>query len=211
MKALLIVDVQNDFLSHGSLAVTDGEAIIDSINALQPMFDYVVASQDWHPATHKSFAKNHTSQKEFDVINWRGKEQVLWPMHCVQNSYGAQLSDRLHSAAIAAIIRKGMREEVDSYSAFFDNDHSSSTGLLGWLQEMAITELYVCGLAADFCVFYTAKDAVQNGLTTFYIEDATRAISASGYEKAKKELLALGVEFCTVETLKKKWDFNRTS
>ena len=201
MKALLIVDIQNDFLSGGSLSVPEGNEIITQINAIQPFFDFIIASQDWHPANHKSFASNHPKNQPFDVIDWRGAKQVLWPNHCVQGTYGAQFSDQLQTNPISAIIRKGMNPEIDSYSVFFDNDQKNSTGLLGLLRELKCTDVYVCGLAADFCVYYSALDAVKNGFSTFFVEDASKPISREGYQKAKKDLLAREVTFVSVQEI----------
>ena len=194
-KVLIIVDIQNDFLPGGALGVAKGETIIPVINQIQNQFDYIIATQDWHPENHKSFASNHKNKKEFDVIELNGLEQVLWATHCVQGSFGSQFSKDLKQHRISAIIRKGMDIETDSYSGFFDNGKRNTTGLLGLLKERAVSEVYVCGLAADYCVYYTAKDAVENGFKTFYMEDATKAISEENYQKCKKELLSSGVVF----------------
>ena len=202
MKALLIVDIQNDFLPGGRLAVNQGDTIIPDINSIQPYFDIVIATQDWHPENHKSFAKNHIGKKEFETVDLNGLPQVLWPVHCVQGSYGAQFAGTLHTHAVSAIIRKGMNPEVDSYSGFYDNGKRNATGLSGLLNELQVHDVYVCGLAADYCVYYTAKDAVQNGFNTFFIEDATRAIDENNYQNAKKELLSLGVIFTKTAHLK---------
>ena len=147
------------------------------INKLQNYFNVVIATQDWHPENHKSFACNHLNKREFEVIDLNGLQQVLWPKHCVQGSFGAAFSDTLKTDKISTVIRKGMNCKTDSYSAFFDNGKQNTTGLLGLLKEQKINNVYVCGLAADYCVYYTAKDAAENGFKTFYIEDATKAIS----------------------------------
>lgn len=194
MKALIIVDVQNDFLENGSLAVADGNEVIPIINALQNGFDYVIATQDWHPESHKSFAVNHANKKEFEVIDLNGLQQVLWPVHCVQNSFGSQFHEALETSKIKAIFRKGTDIEVDSYSGFYDNGKRNTTGLVGYLKELNVTEVYVCGLAADYCVFYTAKDAAALGFKTFFIEDATKYISEGNYLKTKAEMKSLGIE-----------------
>nr|WP_298005508.1 bifunctional nicotinamidase/pyrazinamidase [uncultured Flavobacterium sp.] len=194
-NALLIIDIQNDFLPTGSLAVPNGEEVIPIINKLQNQFDLIIATQDWHPENHKSFACNHLNKKNFDIIDLNGLKQVLWPQHCVQGSQGANFSAALQTDKIATIIRKGMDTETDSYSGFFDNGKRNTTGLLGLLKEQKISDVYVCGLAADYCVYYTAKDAVENGFHTFYIEDASKAISQENYVKCKEELLSLGVTF----------------
>src|SRR5690554_425870 len=194
-KALIIVDIQNDFLPNGKLAVYQGNEIIPIINNLQNNFDLIITTQDWHPANHKSFAANHKDKKEFEIIDLNGLPQVLWPIHCVQGTKGAELNSELNTDAVSMIIRKGMDVETDSYSAFFDNDKRNKTGLHGYLQEHNISEIYVCGLAADYCVYYTAKDAVDLGYTVFYIENATKFISEDSYQNAKNELINLNVEF----------------
>lgn len=194
-KALIIVDIQNDFLPNGKLAVNQGNEIIPIINNLQNNFDLIIATQDWHPANHKSFAANHKDKKEFEIIDLNGLPQVLWPIHCVQGTKGAELNSELNTDAISMIIRKGMDVETDSYSAFFDNDKRNKTGLHGYLQEHNVSEVYVCGLAADYCVYYTGKDAADLGYTVFYIENATKYISEDSYQKAKNELINLNVEF----------------
>ncbi|QHL86421.1 bifunctional nicotinamidase/pyrazinamidase [Nibribacter ruber] len=192
MKALLLIDIQNDFLPGGSLAVPDGDAIIPLVNHLQPKFDLVVATQDWHPSNHKSFAGQHAGNKVFDTITLNGLEQVLWPHHCIQGTPGADFSSALDMHRVEAIFRKGTNPEIDSYSGFYDNGHLKSTALAEYLRGKGVTEVYVAGLAADFCVFFTAKDALQEGFATYFIEDATRAISSEGFERAKADLLAKG-------------------
>lgn len=194
MKALIVVDIQNDFTSKGSLPVPNGEDIIDTVNQLQLKFDLVVATQDWHPATHKSFASNHENRKPFDKILLHGLEQVLWPDHCVQGTAGAEFHPELHMEKIEAIFRKGMDSEIDSYSGFYDNGHRKITGLSGYLKERHVKSVYVCGLAGDLCVYFTTKDAIKEGFKTFLIEDATRSISEEGFEKAKADLKKIGGE-----------------
>ena len=192
MKTLVIIDVQNDFLPGGALAVPGGNEIIPVINNIQQNFDLVIATQDWHPGDHASFAVNHSGKKEFEIITWNGKEQVLWPVHCVQKSNGAQFQKDLETSQIEAIFRKGVNPEIDSYSGFYDNAHLKSTGLAGYLREKGVEELYFAGLAADYCVYFSILDALQEGFTAFLIEDATRAIDPAGYEKAKQTILARG-------------------
>lgn len=192
MKALVLVDIQNDFLDGGSLAVPLGNEIIPIVNLLIPTFDVVVATQDWHPANHKSFASKHIGKQPFEMINLNGLPQVLWPDHCVQGSFGAQFHKDLNTNAIEAVFRKGIDVEVDSYSGFFDNGRRNTTGLTGFLKEKQITEVYVCGLAGDFCVQYTANDALQQGFTTFMIVDAIRSINTQNFEKIKKEFVSNG-------------------
>ena len=192
MRALLLVDIQNDFIPGGALAVPGGDEIIPVANDLQKHFDLVVATQDWHPVNHKSFASNHTGKEIFEVIDLNGMEQVLWPEHCVQGTEGAEFSKELDINKIEAIFRKGTDSEIDSYSGFYDNGHRKTTGLSNYLKGKNIKELYVAGLAADYCVYFTAKDALAEGFTTYLIEDAVRAISAEGFEKAKEDILSKG-------------------
>jgi nicotinamidase/pyrazinamidase len=188
MKALLLIDIQNDFVPGGALAVAGGDEIIPLVNRLQPQFELVVATQDWHPAGHLSFASSHPGQQVFDRIDLYGLAQVLWPDHCVQGTAGAELHPALDQHRIEAIFRKGTAREIDSYSGFFDNGHRKATGLADYLRGRGVTELYLAGLAADYCVFFSAKDARELGFQTFLIEDATRAISPEGFAQAKAEL-----------------------
>lgn len=192
MRALIIVDVQNDFTSGGKLAVPHGEDIVPLINRLSSNFELVVATQDWHPETHKSFASNHAGKKPFDKTNLAGLEQVLWPDHCVQESAGANFHPALNMKKVEAIFRKGMDPEIDSYSGFYDNGHKKSTGLSGYLKERNVETVYVSGLAGDYCVFYTAKDALKEGFKTVLLEDASRPIQQENFEKAKAEIKTMG-------------------
>lgn len=192
MRALIIVDVQNDFVSGGSLEVPAGEQIVPLVNELAEKFDLVVATQDWHPQDHKSFASNHPDKKPFEKIALHGLEQVLWPDHCVQGSSGADFHPQLEMKRIEAIFRKGMDPEIDSYSGFYDNGHKKNTGLAGYLKDRGVRQVFVSGLAGDYCVFYTAMDALKEGFDTFLIEDATRSIVPADFEKAKKKIAALG-------------------
>jgi nicotinamidase/pyrazinamidase len=201
MLALIVVDIQNDFTPGGTLAVPEGDKIIPLVNELQNSFDLVVATQDWHPPTHKSFASNHPGKKPFENITLHGLDQVLWPDHCVQGTPGAQFHEALHSAKIEAIFRKGMDPEIDSYSGFFDNGYKKSTGLAGYLRERKVTKIFVCGLASDYCVFYTVKDALRENFDTYFIEDATRPIDPVGLEKAKNEILSSGGQVIKSEML----------
>jgi nicotinamidase/pyrazinamidase len=191
MNALLLIDIQNDFLPGGSLAVPEGDEIIEIVNEIQEKFDLVVATQDWHPVNHKSFAINHDKQL-FDVIELAGMQQVLWPAHCVQNSYGAELSEKLLMGKVESIFRKGTNPEIDSYSGFFDNGHLKSTALADYLKGMQVDTVYLAGLAGDYCVYYSAKDALLQGFKTFIIEDATRPIDSVGFEIAKKDIIGSG-------------------
>ncbi|MGN6616010.1 MAG: bifunctional nicotinamidase/pyrazinamidase [Ilyomonas sp.] len=194
MKALLLIDIQNDFLPGGTLAVPGGDAIIPLCNELQKHFDLVVATQDWHPRNHKSFASNHAEKNTFDVIELNGLQQVLWPDHCVQGTGGAAFAEALNMNRVEAIFRKGMNTEIDSYSGFFDNGHKKSTGLAAYLKGRNVDEVYIAGLAGDYCVYYTANDALALNFKTFILEDATRSINADGFEKAKRDVLNKGGE-----------------
>ncbi len=181
MKALIIVDLQNDFLPGGALEVPMGDVIIPLINKLQERFPLVVATQDWHPANHGSFASSHRNKKVFDKITLGGIEQILWPDHCVQGTIGAELSGKLNTVAIEGLFRKGTNPDIDSYSGFFDNGKKKSTGLTGYLKEKDVIDTYICGLAGDFCVGYTALDSIDVGFNTFYIRDATKPIDKTGF------------------------------
>ncbi|WP_187264270.1 bifunctional nicotinamidase/pyrazinamidase [Pontibacter beigongshangensis] len=192
MKALLLIDIQNDFLPGGALAVPEGDQVIPIANRLQPHFDLVVATQDWHPANHKSFASQHEGKSTFEVVELQGLEQVLWPDHCIQGTAGAAFSEALNMQQVEAIFQKGMEPNVDSYSGFYDNGHLKSTGLADYLRGKQVQEVYVAGLAGDFCVYFTAKDALQEGFSTYLIEDACRPISPENFEKAKADVVAKG-------------------
>jgi nicotinamidase/pyrazinamidase len=192
MKALIIVDIQNDFLKGGSLEVKDGNQVIPIINEIQKDYDLVVATQDWHPENHKSFAAQHPDKNVFEVIDLNGLPQVLWPIHCVQGSLGAEFHKDLETNKIEAIFRKGMDPEIDSYSGFYDNGKRKNTGLLGYLKDRNVKEVHICGLAADYCVYFTAKDALEAGFTTNIIETATRAIDVENWKKLKEEFQNLG-------------------
>jgi nicotinamidase/pyrazinamidase len=183
MNALIIVDVQNDFLPGGALAVKDGDTIIPVINKIQKKFDLVAATQDWHPADHKSFASAHPGKKVFEEIILDGLPQVLWPDHCVQQTDGAEFSSRLNTQKIEAIFRKGMDKNIDSYSGFFDNGKKKSTGMAAYLKGREISSIYVCGLAADYCVYFTAFDGLELGFDSTIIIDATRAIDEQNLKK----------------------------
>jgi nicotinamidase/pyrazinamidase len=176
MTTLILVDLQNDFCPGGALAVREGDAIIPLINRLQQKFDLIVATQDWHPANHGSFAANHPGKNVGEVIDLNGLPQILWPTHCVQNSRGAQFVAKLDQSRIAKIFRKGTDPMIDSYSGFFDNGHRKSTGLSEWLKDRGVKSVHVCGLATDYCVKFTALDALQLGFETSLIENASRGI-----------------------------------
>lgn len=177
MIALLIVDVQKDFLPSGALAVPEGDAVIPVINKLQDCFELVVATQDWHPAHHGSFASRHEGKKIYDVIDLKGLDQILWPDHCVQATPGAEFADDLRQERIEAIFRKGMEEDIDTYSGFFDNGHRKSTGLSDYLKGRNVDEIYIAGLAGDVCAYYTVLDGLKEGFTTHLVIDATRPVN----------------------------------
>lgn len=209
MRALLVVDVQPDFLPGGPLGVPDGDAVIPVIRRLAgadpgagagaPVADLVVATQDWHPADHGSFAANHPGHAPGEVIDFDGLEQILWPVHCVQGTPGAELAEGIGDLAFDAIVRKGEDPRVDSYSGFHDNGHRRSTGLADWLRERGVDEVLVTGLAADYCVKFTALDAVDEGFTTTLVRDATRGVDLSpgDTERALEELRRKGVRIAT--------------
>jgi len=177
MKALILVDIQTDFLPGGALAVPDGDAIIPVVNRLQAKLPLVVATQDWHPANHGSFAANHSGKNVFEQIDLNGLPQTLWPVHCVQGTPGAELAIGLQRERIAKIFPKGTDAGIDSYSGLNDNGHRKSTGLGEWLKAKGVAEVFVCGLATDYCVKFTALDAAQLGFKTHFIEDASRGVN----------------------------------
>lgn len=194
-KALIIADVQNDFLPGGALAVPGGDAIIPLINSIAGGFGKVIAVQDWHPAGHVSFASAHGA-KPYDVIKAGGAEQVLWPDHCLQGSRGAELAAGLDLKPVSLILRKGSDPLVDSYSALMDNDKKTATGLEYYLKGLGIFDIYICGLAADYCVLNTALDAVAAGFTTHVISSATRGVNvpAGSVDEAFRLMKAKGVK-----------------
>lgn len=192
MNCLIIVDVQNDFLPGGALAVNNGDSIIPVINKLQERFDLVVATQDWHPAAHKSFASAHPGKENFEEIMLDGLPQVLWPDHCVQETYGAEFSSLLSSKKIEAIFRKGMEKNIDSYSGFFDNGKKKATGMGDYLKGRGVKSIFVTGLAGDFCVNYTATDGLELGFQSTIILNATKAINEENFKKAMEIFKAKG-------------------
>lgn len=198
MNALILVDIQNDFLPGGSLAVKDGDQVIPIVNKLSrsDAFELVVATQDWHPADHLSFASNHESKKPMETINLDGLDQILWPDHCVQGSEGADFSPKLDLNRVEAIFRKGMESRIDTYSGFYDNGHKKKTGLTGYLRDRGVKEVYIVGLAADVCVKFTVMDALKEDFTTYLFKDATRAVNAQegDFEKALEEMQHQGAK-----------------
>lgn len=196
MKALVLVDIQNDFLPGGALAVPDGDAVIPIANRIQSLFPLVVATQDWHPANHGSFAANHPGKHPFDQIDLNGLPQTLWPVHCVQGTHGAELAPGLKRERIVEVFQKGTDAGVDSYSGFFDNGHRRGTGLEEWLRANGAREIFVCGLATDYCVKFTALDAAGLGLKTHFIEDASRGVNLQpgDIERGIEEMKHAGVQ-----------------
>jgi nicotinamidase/pyrazinamidase len=193
-SVLIVVDVQNCFLPGGSLAVKDGEQVIPVINALAKNFANVVLTQDWHTPGHTSFASSHEGKKPFEVIKLPYGDQVLWPDHCVQGSSGAEISSGITIPHAELVVRKGYHKDIDSYSAFFEADHKTPTGLAGYLKQRGMNTVFVTGLATDFCVGWTAIDARRSGFTTYVIEDACRGIDVQGsLEKAWTSMAKAGV------------------
>ena len=194
-NALIVVDVQNGFCPGGNLAVANADQIIPCINALGRVFQNIVITQDWHPATHVSFAANHAGKQDYEQIQLSYGEQVLWPVHCVQGTLDAELHPDLDLPTAQLIIRKGFHEQIDSYSAFMEADRKTTTGLAAYLKAREIDTVYIVGIATDFCVAWTAMDACQLDFQTYVIEDATKAIDLNGsLEQAWQQMLAQGVQ-----------------
>jgi len=192
---LLIIDVQNDFCPGGALAVADGDAVVPVINRLALRFDHVVLTQDWHPAGHSSFATSHPGSAVFEAIDMPYGRQTLWPDHCVQGTSGAAFHPQLATDRAELVIRKGFRPAIDSYSAFYENDRRTPTGMAGYLRERSLGRIFLAGLATDFCVRYSAIDARRLGFTTVLIEAGCRAIDLEGsLEAAWAEMSAAGVQ-----------------
>ncbi|WP_446745685.1 bifunctional nicotinamidase/pyrazinamidase [Silvibacterium acidisoli] len=191
---LLVIDVQNDFCSGGKLAVPDGEAVVPLINRIAGSFEHVILTQDWHPAGHLSFASTHPGKAPFESGDVSYGKQTLWPDHCVQKTSGAELVSSLHIPKAELILRKGFRKEIDSYSAFFENDRKTSTGLAGYLSERQFRRVFLAGLAYDFCVGFSAIDARRLGFEAIVIKDASRAIdTGDSLETIEKEFQDTGV------------------
>lgn len=195
MNALIAVDIQNDFCPGGALAVADADLILPVVNELMDRLDLVVLSQDWHPQDHCSFAHNHPNHSQGDTVRVAGLDQVLWPVHCVQGSHGSLIRQDLRQDRVAAIIRKGMDPDIDSYSAFYDNGHRRATGLEGFLRQHEVDTVYIAGLAMDYCVKYTALDAVEAGFTTYLVQDGTQPVdqSVEGIARTRSDLRDAGV------------------
>lgn len=196
MKALLLIDIQNDFLPGGPLGVADGYAVIPVANRLMPRYPLVVATQDWHPADHRSFASQHPGKRVGDVIELAGSEQVLWPDHCVQGSEGAALAAGLDFEAIDHFIQKGTDPEIDSYSGFFDNDRRKATGLESYLRNQGVTAVDIVGIATDYCVLFTALDAVRLGFETTVILEGVRGVERTpgDSQRAIEQMQQAGVQ-----------------
>lgn len=193
-EALIVIDVQNDFCPGGALAVENGDQVVPVINGLIKRFDHVVLTQDWHPAGHSSFASEHAGHDPFTAIKMPYGEQTLWPDHCVQGSDGAAFHAGLEWTRAELVVRKGFREAIDSYSAFFENDHTTPTGLGGYLKERGISKVTMAGLATDFCVGFSALDAMKLGLSVTVVMEGCRAIDLGGSLAAMTEKMrAAGV------------------
>jgi nicotinamidase/pyrazinamidase len=194
-RALLVIDVQNDFCPGGRLAVDRGDEVVAVINGIMPAFPRVVATQDWHPPTHVSFASNHPGARPLDSVDVGGTAQVLWPDHCVQGTRGAGLHPALDVRPVCLLLRKGMRPGLDSYSAFFENDSVTSTGLSHWLRGLGVAELFLCGLATDYCVRASAIDARALGFPVALVQDACRGVDfpVGSVAKALDDMARAGV------------------
>ncbi len=185
--ALIVVDVQNDFCPGGALAVDGGDAVVPLVNAIAPRFGIRVLTQDWHPADHRSFAANHPGAAPFSTVEMPYGPQVLWPAHCIIGTPGAGFHPALAVDCADLVLRKGFRPQIDSYSAFYENDHRTATGLAGYLRERDLSELHFVGLAHDFCVAWSAVDAARLGFRATVIDDATRAIDLNGSREAARD------------------------
>lgn len=194
MKALIVVDVQNDFVKGGALEVPQGDEVIPIINDLMDHYDLVVATQDFHPENHGSFAANHEGKALYDVVDLNGLDQVLWPVHCVQGTRGAEFCPGLNTNKIDKVFQKGVDPGIDSYSGFFDNGKRRSTGLSEFLKGEEVTHVHITGLAADYCVKFTALDALSEGFITTLITDATRGVNLKNgdVKRAMKEMEEAG-------------------
>lgn len=191
---LLVVDVQNDFCPGGQLAIAGGDEVIPVIHKIAPLFEHIILTQDWHPPSHLSFARTHPGKRPFEQVQLSYGEQTLWPDHCVQGTRGAEFHAALHLPQAELILRKGFRPQIDSYSAFFENDRATATGLAGYLRERHLTRVFLAGLAFDYCVAYSALDARRLGIPAVVLRDACRAIDLHGSVAAiEKEFAASGV------------------
>ena len=197
-SALIIIDIQNDFCTDGALAVKDAETIIEPINTVQEDFDTIILTQDWHPKEHRSFASYHDAEVYSNMEMDYGS-QILWPDHCIKGSEGADFHKNLNTDKCDLILRKGCNPKIDSYSAFFENDKKTNTGLEGYLIKKEIEHIYLCGLAFDYCVFYSALDGKNLGFDVFVFQDLTRAINLNNSEEiAKKTMIKEGIKLATL-------------
>ena len=194
MRTLIIIDVQNDFMPGGALAVNNTDKIIDNINYIQDKFTLIVATQHWHPSNHICFASNHKNVEPFTEINIDGLTQTAWPDHCVQGTIGADFHPRINTNKFSAIFRKGMNPKIDSYSAFYDNNHIETTGLASYLNAKEAKDLYFCGLCTDICVLYSTLDAVKAGFTCYLIEDAACPLVPENMPSITQQLTDIGVK-----------------
>ena len=203
MNALIVVDLQNDFCPGGALAVAQGDAVVPVVDRILPLFDAVVATQDWHPANHASFAVNHPGCAVGDVIELGGMPQILWPVHCVQHTEGAAFHRQFDTTGLDGIFQKGVDAGIDSYSGFFDNGRVRSTGLGDYLNKRGIGTVYLCGLATDYCVKATALDALSLGFQTYVIADACRGVNlqAGDDQKALAQIREAGGQIVLSSTL----------
>ena len=194
MKTLLLIDLQNDFMPGGALAVPGADEVIPIVNDLMPQFDLIVATQDWHPADHGSFAANHPGKSVYDHIVLDGLTQTLWPIHCVQNTGGASFAPGLDTRRITRVFTKGMNPRIDSYSGFHDNGHRASTGMGEWLKTQGVSELTIAGVATDYCVKFTMLDALKDGFRVNLIAQACRGVNlqAGDVNRALDEMQAAG-------------------
>lgn len=203
MRALILVDIQNDFVPGGALGVADGDAVVPVANALIDRFDLVVATQDWHPADHGSFASNHAGRTPGELTELDGLPQVLWPDHCVQGTFGAEFVAELDTAKITRVFQKGTDVKIDSYSGFFDNGHRKATGLAEYLREQGVTEVVIVGIATDYCVKWTALDAVGEGFGATVVRDGVRGVELApgDIDRALQEMAEAGVRIAALKEL----------
>lgn len=205
MQALILVDLQNDFMPGGTLPVPGGNEVVPVANRVQQFFELIVATQDWHPPTHGSFAANHPGKQPGDVVELNGLRQMLWPVHCVQESAGAALVSTLHSTRITRVFRKGTDPLADSYSGFFDNGHNTSTGMGDYLRSRGVSKVFVLGVATDYCVKFTVLDALQLGLEASLIRDGSRGVDvvAGDVEQALSEMATAGATIIQSDQLRR--------
>jgi nicotinamidase/pyrazinamidase len=202
-RALIVIDVQIDFCPGGNLAINDGDKIVPAINSIMDKFDLVVSTQDWHPQSHISFASNHKGKNVYDQIYTNGITQTLWPNHCVQGTSGADFHKDINSNKFNCVIRKGVNPDIDSYSAFLENDKKTETGLHGYLNALKVKDIFLCGLATDYCVYYSAMDAVKYGFNTTLLLNACRGINVpeGSIDKCVKDMEGAGIKVIQTDDL----------